>query len=212
MHLVFPASRIPVYFLFWMLATSLSGAQDLGTRSALADLSQDIALLDRELRSLKLEVQLLGEQQASSAGGLNVQTLSVKLTGLASEVRALRGALSEQETAIKAAVLREVSKAMEDYFAEIKALLTDSASLQSPANQLSRPDRVSGLASGVKTEFSENFPKSGISYEVQSGDTLSQIALKFGSKVAYIQDANQIVNPARDLRVGDVIFILLTQD
>ena len=182
MHLVFPASRIPVYFLFWMLATSLSGAQDLGTRSALADLSQDIALLDRELRSLKLEVQLLGEQQASSAGGLNVQTLSVKLKGL--KAKSVRSESTvEQETAIKAAVLREVSKAMEDYFAEIKALLTDSASSIS-ANQLSRPDRVSGLASGVKTEFSENFPKSGISYEVQSGDTLSQIALKFGSKVA----------------------------
>ena len=195
-----------------MLAANLSGAQDLGMRSALADLSQDIALLDRELRSLKLEVQLLGEQDVSSADGLNVHTLSVKLKGLESEVRALRGALSERETSVKAAVLREVSKAMEDYVSEIKALLTDSASLQYPANQLSRPDRASGLASGVKTDFSENFPKSGISYEVQPGDTLSQIALKFGSKVAYIQDANQIINPSRDLRVGDVIFIPLTED
>lgn len=208
MHLVFPASRLFVCFLFWMLATSLSGAQDLDTRSTVANLSQDIALLDRELRSLKLEVQLLSEQKARSGGELNVQSLSSKLKRLETEVRALRVALSEQEATVKAAVLLEVSKAMEDYFAEIKGVLTDSTSGQSSAKQAVRSEQ----ASGVKTDFSENFPKSGISYEVQSGDTLSQIALKFGSKVAYIQDANQIVNPARDLRVGDVIFIPLTED
>lgn len=208
MHLVFPASRFPLYLLFWMLATNLCGAQDLGTRSTLANLSQDIALLDREFRSLKLQVQLMREQEAASGNESKMQTLDSKLKRLEGEVRALRGALSEQETAIKAAVLLEVSKAMEGYFAEIKGLLMDSAKNQSTVSRGAQPKQVSEL----KAEFSENFPKSGISYEVQPGDTLSQIALKFGSKVAFIQDANQIVNPARDLRVGDVIFIPLTED
>lgn len=208
MHLVFPASRFFFCLLLWMFAMSLCGAQDIATRSSLANLSQDIALLDRELRSLKLEVQLLGERNDASGGELNLQSLSAKINGLESEMRAFRVALSEQEHAIKSAVMLEMSKAMEDYFAEIKVLLTDSTNNQSAVNTKLRPEH----RSVVKTEFSENFPKSGLSYEVQSGDTLSQIALKFGSKVTYIQDANQIANPARDLRVGDVIFIPLTED
>ena len=65
---------------------------------------------------------------------------------------------------------------------------------------------------GVKEVFSDNYPKSGVSYEVQSGDTLSQIAVQFGSRVEYIQNANQINDPARDLRVGDIIFIPLTEE
>ncbi len=60
--------------------------------------------------------------------------------------------------------------------------------------------------------FSDNYPKSGLSYEVQSGDTLSQIAVQFGSSVEYIQNANQINDPARDLLVGDIIFIPLTEE
>ena len=66
--------------------------------------------------------------------------------------------------------------------------------------------------SEVKEVFTDNYPKSGVSYEVQSGDTLSQIAVQFGSKVEYIQNANQINDPARDLRVGDIIFIPLTEN
>lgn len=208
MQSVFPAYHLYFYFLLWMLVAHTGGAQNLEMRSALANVSQDIALLDRELRSLKLEVQLLSEQKVVSEGAVNMQSLSGRLKRLEEELSSLKRALSEQENAIKTAVLTEVSEAMEDYFSEIKVLLTDSTNNLSPTNPRVRSEQ----ASGVKTEFSENFPKSGISYEVQSGDTLSQIALKFGSKVAYIQDANQIVNPARDLRVGDVIFIPLTED
>ena len=61
-------------------------------------------------------------------------------------------------------------------------------------------------------EFSDDYPKTGLSYEVQPGDTLSQIALKFGSTVRFIQDANQIKDPARDLRIGDTIFIPLKEN
>ena len=64
----------------------------------------------------------------------------------------------------------------------------------------------------VKEVFSDNYPKSGVSYKVHLGDTLSQIAVQFGSKVEYIQNANQINDPARDLRVGDIIFIPLTEE
>jgi LysM repeat protein len=58
-------------------------------------------------------------------------------------------------------------------------------------------------------QFSEEYPKTGVSYEVRSGDTLSGIARAQGSKIKWIQNANKIANPARDLQVGQTIFIPL---
>ena len=63
-----------------------------------------------------------------------------------------------------------------------------------------------------KEVFPHNYPSSGVSYEVQPGDTLSHIAVKFGSSVESIQNANKINDPARDVRVGDIIFIPLTEE
>ena len=66
--------------------------------------------------------------------------------------------------------------------------------------------------SDKKNVFPNNYPKSGVSYEVQPGDTLSEIAVRFGSRVEHIQNANQINDPSKDLRVGDIIFIPLTEE
>jgi LysM repeat protein len=59
--------------------------------------------------------------------------------------------------------------------------------------------------------FSSDYPKTGITYTVRSGDTLSAIARKHGSTIKHIQNANKIVNPSRDLKVGETIFIPISQ-
>jgi len=58
-----------------------------------------------------------------------------------------------------------------------------------------------------QVEFSEDYPENGVLYTVKRGDTLSGIARRLDSTVKDIQNANKIVDPARDLRVGDVIFV-----
>ena len=80
-------------------------------------------------------------------------------------------------------------------------------------------DKLNASLSGTKIKasappevFSDDYPKTGLSYQVQAGDTLSQIAAKFGSRVQYIQNANLIKDPSRDLRIGDTIFIPITED
>ncbi len=52
-----------------------------------------------------------------------------------------------------------------------------------------------------------DYPKTGISYTVKKGDTLSKIAQEHHSKIAYIQAANHIQDPHKDLRPGQTIFI-----
>lgn len=64
-----------------------------------------------------------------------------------------------------------------------------------------------GGANGAMTQFSDDYPKNGVVYTVQSGDTLGDIAKKHSAKVKDIQNANRIANPSRDLRAGDSIFI-----
>lgn len=54
--------------------------------------------------------------------------------------------------------------------------------------------------------FSDNYPKEGIAYTVQSGDSLAKIAQKTGAKQADIINANKIANPSK-LQAGQKLFI-----
>lgn len=198
MQLVFPVSLL-LCFIF--SSVGMSGnlwAQNQEARALVADLSQDIALMDREIRGLKLDIEILKENQTESKNRPSVRTLEMKLNQISNDLNALKIAVSAQEKRIKQAVLDEVAKQMDAYVSNIN-------------NQLGFTDNATKKRD-VKEVFSDNYPKSGMSYEVEPGDTLSQIAVRFGSKVEYIQNANQINDPARDLRVGDIIFIPLTED
>lgn len=198
MQLVFPVSLL-LCFIF--SSVGMSGnlwAQNQEDRALVADLSQDIALMDREIRGLKLDIEILKENQTESKNRPSVRTLEMKLNQISNDLNALKIAVSAQEKRIKQAVLDEVAKQMDAYVSNIN-------------NQLGFTDNATKKRD-VKEVFSDNYPKSGMSYKVEPGDTLSQIAVRFGSKVEYIQNANQINDPARDLRVGDIIFIPLTED
>jgi LysM repeat protein len=173
-------------------------AQNQEARALVADLSQDIALMDRQIRGLKLDIEILKDNQAETLNKSSIRALELKLNQMSNDLNILKKAVSAQEKRIKQAILNEVAEQMDAYVSQINSQIAFTESQVKSAD--------------VKKVFSDSYPKSGVSYEVQSGDTLSQIAAQFGSKVQYIQDANQINDPARDLRVGDIIFIPLTED
>ena len=52
----------------------------------------------------------------------------------------------------------------------------------------------------------EEYPKEGIRYTVQKGDTLAEIARRLGAKQQDIINANQISDPSR-IVVGQSLFI-----
>ena len=65
-------------------------------------------------------------------------------------------------------------------------------------NQASRP--------AGNSSFTEDYPKEGVSYTVQKGDTLAVIAKKTGAKQQDIINANKISDPARII-LGQTLFI-----
>jgi LysM repeat protein len=72
---------------------------------------------------------------------------------------------------------------------------------------------INALAKGAVTRpavstptFTEDYPKEGVSYTVQRGDTLSSIAHKTNAKTQDIINANKITDPTR-LQVGQTLFI-----
>ena len=198
MHMVYPLSLLLCFIFSNAFVSGNLSAQNQEARALVADLSQDIALMDRQVRGLKLDIEILKENQAETNKQSSIRALEIKLNQMSNDLNALKTAISAQEKRIKQAVLDEVAKQMNVYVSNINSQL----GLKNNSEKKSE----------VKEVFTDNYPKSGVSYEVQSGDTLSQIAVQFGSKVEYIQNANQINDPARDLRVGDIIFIPLTED
>ena len=198
MQLVFPVSLLLCFIFSSVCVNGNLSAQNQEARALVADLSQDIALMDRQIRGLKLDIEILKDNQLETLNKSSVRSLELKLNQMSNDLNALKDTVSAQEKRIKQALLDEVAKQMNTYVSQINTQIGFTE------NQASNGD--------VKKVFSDTYPKSGVSYEVQSGDTLSQIAVQFGSKVQYIQDANQINDPARDLRVGDIIFIPLTED
>lgn len=198
MQLVFPLSLLLCFIFSSVCMSGNLSAQNQEARAMVADLSQDIALMDRQIRGLKLDVEILKDNQAETSNQSSVRALEMKLNQLSNDLNALKIVVSAQEKRIKQAVLDEVAKQMDVYVSNINS-------------QLGFADN-SAKKRDVKEVFSDDYPKSGVSYEVQPGDTLSQIAVQFGSRVEYIQNANQINDPTRDLRVGDIIFIPLTDE
>ncbi len=193
---------------FLSLTLSLMTAQGQGysqpTRmsnpsgSARASLSQDVALLKEQLGEMRFEVErLLRENQAIE---LRMKKLEAQGASAVSDV------VFRQELASLKAEFNRLSKAQREELAnqitkQIKAL----------ANEIERGGGSSrggnAVAPPVITEWDPNsFPKTGIYYKVQSGDTLSKIASEVGSKVSYITHANKIPNPDR-LQVGRELFI-----
>lgn len=182
----------------WFLLGSLAAATALGqpasnTAFELAGLREDVRLLQQRIGELTLTVEQLARENAalqakSSQGYATIEQLN---KAIAEVSRSLQGDLSEQ----KREILNQVAAQLEKMGKQTNAALEALAK-----NQAARP--------AVQTSFSEDFPKQGINYTVQAGDTLSGIAQKNGAKMQDIVNANKLSDPTK-IRVGQTLFIPL---
>lgn len=182
----------------WFLLGSLAAATALGqpagnTAFELASLREDVRLLQQRVGELTLTVEQLARENAalqskSNQGYATIEQLNKAVAELS---RSLQGDLSEQKREILSQVASQLEKMGKQTNAALEALAK---------NQAARP--------AVQTSFSEDFPKQGINYTVQAGDTLSGIAQKNGAKMQDIVNANKLSDPTK-IRVGQTLFIPL---
>ncbi|MGC6423677.1 MAG: LysM peptidoglycan-binding domain-containing protein [Lentimonas sp.] len=167
-------------------------------------MNQDLKLLSQEVKSLRLEVEQARREnaqlKAQMAAAASNRDTDAKITNLSSAIETLRREYRQADEAQKRAIIAEVNR-------QINALAKQTeGALNSVANAVeSQP------STPLNVTFSDDYPKTGKPYTVRSGDTLSGIAREHGSTVKHIQNANKIVNPARDLQVGQTIFIPIAQ-
>lgn len=158
----------------------------------LANLREDVRLLVQRVGELSLRVEQLEKDNAdlskAAAGNQqNAATLSQLNTAIADLTRDIKAANAQT----KSEVLSVVATQMETLAKQTNAALDAMAKNRAPA---------------APVAFSDNFPKDGVTYTVQAGDTLSKIAQKTGARLNDIVNANKIVDPTK-VHVGQVLFI-----
>lgn len=160
----------------------------------LANLRQDVALLDQRQRALTVQMETLTRENES----LRKQVAAAS-TGVASLAQ-LNDAVADLNKTIRAATAESQRDTLQKVAVQMEALAKQTnASLQSIAR--------SNTAAQVTTpNFNENYPKEGITYTIERGDTLSSIAQKLGANLRDIINANKITDPTK-LQVGQTIFI-----
>lgn len=177
-----------------VLSATLVGfasAQMDGTRIEVANLRQDVVLLTQRVGELAMAVEQLTRDNNSLQAKANQSYVTVEQLNksVADINRAMHAALADQ----KRETLQQVAGQIERLGKQTNAALDALAK-----NQATRP--------AVQTSFGDDFPKEGINYTVQAGDTLGEIARKNNARLQDIINANKISDPTR-IRVGQTLFI-----
>lgn len=187
----------------WIPSSPLAAQSD-NLRVTVANLSQDVNLMAQHVKTLRLEIEEMRRENARlrallRTAGANRDT-DARISNLSTAIETLRREYRAADEAQKQQIIAEVTRQVEALARETEKAINVVVEAVGPQLEVSTP-----------VHFSEDYPESGITYTVRSGDTLSKIAREHGSTIKYIQNANKIVNPARDLQVGQTIFIPITQ-
>lgn len=165
-------------------------AQSVGTE--LANLREDVRLLTQKVGSLTLKVEDLerdNEALRKQVAAAQTQVAYASVSQLNAAVASLERAIKDGDAATAASAAAQIKKLGDATNAALDSLAKGQAQRAT-----------------VQTTFSDNFPSEGISYTVQKGETLSEIARKTGAKLSDIVNANKIADPTK-VRVGDTLFI-----
>jgi LysM repeat protein len=160
----------------------------------IANLREDVRGLTQRVGELTLRLEQLERENAelrnrSSASDKSYATLAQLNAAVSDMAQSIRTAVA----GAKAETLQHVSAQLEKLGKQTNAALESLAK-----SQAARPS--------VQTNFADDFPKEGISYTVQKGDSLAAIAKKTGAKQQDIVNANKITDPSR-IVVGQTLFI-----
>jgi LysM repeat protein len=175
-----------------VVAISVGRSQPGPTAVDVANLREDLRSLAEKVDALSLRVdQLESEntalQEKAKSGGHDYVTASQ-----------LNDAIADLNRTVQAAV----AAGQDDTLKQVSAQLQKQPRPSGPAGDAAGANRA---AAGPVT-FSTDFPKEGINYVVQKGDTVALVAKKTGAKLSDIVNANKLADPSR-IRVGQTLFI-----
>lgn len=175
----------------FLILAGTAAAQIDQTRMDLVNLREDVRMLSQRIGELTMTVEQLARENNSlqSRASQNFVTIEQLNRVVADMNRSLQSGLAEQKRDVLAQVAGQMERLAKQTQAAIDALAKGQAT-----------------RAAVQTDFNEDFPKQGINYTVQSGDTLSGIAQKNGAKLPDIVNANKITDPTK-IRVGQTLFI-----
>lgn len=164
------------------------------TQVEIANLRQDLRLLQQTVGELKFQVEDLQRQNRelttqAESGRTAFATLAQLNEAVANLQRSTEAALAEQKRETLQQVGAQLAKLAKE---------TDAAVAAVAKSQAARP--------AITTQFSDNFPKEGVTHTVQTGESLSGIAKKYGVPMKDIQNANRLADPTK-VKVGQQLFI-----
>ena len=195
--------RALLSFISVFLLVSPVAAQD-NLRVAVANLSQDVNLLGQSLKTMRLEIEELRRENARLRSQVSTASsksdTNAQISNLSVAIETLRREYGSADAQQRQQILAELNRQIGALAKETQVAITSIAKAAYNQPKVATP-----------VHFSDNFPKTGKTYVVRSGDTLSKIARDHGSTIKHIQNANKIVNPSKDLQVGETIFIPVSQ-
>ena len=195
--------RALLNFTSVFLLISPVAAQD-SLRLTVANLSQDVNLLGQSLKTMRLEIEELRREnariRAQVVAASSKSATNAQISNLSVAIETLRREYGLADAQQKQQILAELNRQISALAKETQSAINSIAKAAYNQPQVSTPPH-----------FSDDFPKTGKTYVVRSGDTLSKIARDHGSTIKHIQNANKIVNPSKDLQVGETIFIPISQ-
>jgi len=187
--------RLGIFFLlFGLLPLSAQNAQ-------LAGMQQDLADLRTEVEKLKLENADLRAALARQKAG---QGQSASTNEAVAKARA--EILGEVDRRLKQQT-DEVNAALAELTRQVNAALGKTG--PGPATKSTKAPKATAQTEATATTEEvapSDVPQTGIKYRVKSGDTVTKIALRNGSKIDWILKANNLSSPAA-LKADVEIFI-----
>jgi len=157
----------------------------------IGSIRQDVMMLNQRVGELTMAVERLDRENEAlkAAARQNYATVEQVNRAIADLNRTLSASMDDQ----KRQILSQVAAQLEKLGKQTNAALDSMAK-----NQAARPV--------AQTTFSDDFPKEGVNYTVQAGDTLAVIARNNNAKLQDIINANKISDPTK-IRVGQTLFI-----
>jgi LysM repeat protein len=188
----------------FLVACAAFAAPRATAQTDVADMREDVRGLTQRVNELSLRVEQLERENS----GLRAKVAGVEGGRDTVTVAQLNGAVAELNAAIKSAVATSRGEILEKVATQMEVLAKQTnAALDSIAKPTAAAQaRPEGQGQPAKPAFGEAYPKQGVSYTVQKGDTVGLIAKRTGAKAQDIIDANKLLDPSR-IQAGQVLFI-----